>query len=406
MSDECCFINANIVLEDKVVSGHLLARDGKIAEIGGNGAGLRNGGRGRCRSFRSCRIEDLEGDYLLPGLVELHTDNLEKHLEPRSGVLWPSGRSAFVAHDAQVAAAGITTVFDSISVGQHHDESNRQTMLGLTKGAMEESRKTGRLRAEHRLHLRCELSDPHLLPLFASMADEPELSLVSLMDHTPGQRQFINEKAYRAYYRKHDWSNAEFVRHLERMNLQREEYSQRHAEEIRIFCRERRLPMASHDDVTVEHVNEAVRAGMSISEFPTTLEAARHASRSGLVTLMGTPNVLRGGSHSGNVSALEVAKRRSLGALSSDYVPASLLPGAYILYRKAGYSLPEAVALVSKKPAAAVGLFDRGSIAAGKKADLLRVSMPEKYEERETEAGISMPLPEVRTVWRDGVRVL
>lgn len=404
MHEECCFINANIVLADQVVNGHLLARGGKIAEIGEGRPPLVKSGKSG-----NCRIEDLEGDYLLPGLVELHTDNLEKHLEPRPGVIWPSGRAAFVAHDAQVAAAGITTVFDSISVGQHHEESSRHTMLGLTKGAMQESRKTGRLRAEHRLHLRCELSDPCLLRLFASMAEEPELGLVSLMDHTPGQRQFINEKAYRTYYRKYNWSDVEFGEHMERMNRQREAYSRRHAEEIRHFCRERRLPMASHDDVTVEHVDEAVGAGVSISEFPTTLEAARHASQSGLVTLMGTPNVLRGGSHSGNVSAMEVARQRSLGALSSDYVPASLLPGAYLLHRKAGYSLPEAVALVSQNPAEAVGLTDRGCLAPGKKADLLRVSMPEPSEQLdESGAGsdLAMALPEVRTVWRDGLRVM
>ena len=103
--------------------------------------------------------------------------------------------------------------------------------------------------------------------------------------------------------------------------------------------------MASHDDTLVEHVEEALGNGIAISEFPTTMEAARHASENGMLVLMGAPNVVRGGSHSGNISALEIAQAGYLGSLSSDYVPVSLLEAAFALSEGGDMSLPAAVGL-------------------------------------------------------------
>jgi phosphonate metabolism protein PhnM len=152
------------------------------------------------------------------------------------------------------------------------------------------------------------------------------------------------------------------------------------------------IALATHDDTTVEHVNEARALGAAMSEFPTTLEAARHATLHGLATVAGAPNVVRGGSHSGNVSALELAREGVLDALSSDYVPGSLLQAAWLLQRDAGFTLSAAVAVVSRHPARACGLNDRGEIAEGLRADLVRVR----------EIGGQ---PAVREVFARGVRV-
>ncbi len=176
MSNWLNFTNGRIVFSDQVAEASVQTGDGVIQAVDGAATGPE--------------VVDLEGDYLLPGLVELHTDNLEKHLEPRPGVMWPSALAAVLAHDGQVAAAGITTVFDAICLGDFDSKGNRRAMLEGSVQALREARKADILRAEHMLHLRCELADASVIDLFDRFVDEPELRLVSVMDHTPGQRQW------------------------------------------------------------------------------------------------------------------------------------------------------------------------------------------------------------------------
>ena len=153
------------------------------------------------------------------------------------------------------------------------------------------------------------------------------------------------------------------------------------------------LPIASHDDTTAEHVAEAVADGIRIAEFPTTEEAARALHKAGIGVMMGAPNVVRGGSHSGNVSALDLAKEGLVDALSSDYAPFSLLHAAFLLHWKAGVNLPDAIATVTSAPARLAGLTDRGRLAEGLQADLVRVRLHDG-------------VPAVREVWRKGRRVV
>ncbi|UTF51115.1 alpha-D-ribose 1-methylphosphonate 5-triphosphate diphosphatase [Desulfomicrobium sp. ZS1] len=377
---EMILANARIVLEGETVLGAVSVRDGLIHDVSPS-------------AFACPNAVDLGGDLLIPGLVELHTDNLEKLLLPRPGVLWPSARAALLAHDAQLVSAGITTVLDALSCGQYYEKSDRRAMLDLTLTALHELRPTGHLRAEHFLHVRCEISDPDMPRLFEPFRDMDDVHLVSLMDHTPGQRQFVDTDAYRTYYSKdRQWSDQEFEAELTRMQEAQRRFAGAHAEDILRWCRTRGVPVASHDDATTGHVDWAHGQGIVISEFPTTMDAARRACELGLLTLMGSPNVVRNGSHSGNVSVREVAKAGLLGGLSSDYVPASLLHAAWILHAEVGLPLHESMALVTLNPARTLGLYDRGRIHPGLKADLVRVH-------------IDRDLPVVRRVWRDGVRV-
>ena len=377
---EMILANARIVLEGETVLGTMSVRDGVIHDVSPGATACPN-------------VVDLGGDLLIPGLVELHTDNLEKLLVPRPGVLWPSARASLLAHDAQLIAAGITTVLDALSCGQYYEKSDRRAMLDLTLAALRELRPTGHLRAEHFLHVRCEISDPDMPRLFEPFRDMDDVHLVSLMDHTPGQRQFVDTGAYRTYYSKdRQWSDQEFQAEMARMQDAQARFAGAHAEDILSWCRTRGVPVASHDDATTGHVDWAHGQGIVISEFPTTMDAARRACELGLLTLMGSPNVVRNGSHSGNVSVREVAKAGLLGGLSSDYVPASLLHAAWILHAEVDLPLHEAMALVTLNPARALGLHDRGRIEPGLKADLVRVH-------------IDRDLPVVRRVWRDGERM-
>jgi alpha-D-ribose 1-methylphosphonate 5-triphosphate diphosphatase len=241
-------------------------------------------------------------------------------------------------------------------------------------------------------HLRCEVSDPGVVEVFSPHADHPLLRLVSLMDHTPGQRQWRDLESFRTYHRDKAWSDQELAAVVADYREKMERYSDVNRRQVLDLCRGLDLPLASHDDTTVEHIEQAHAEGIAISEFPTTLAAAGQARARGMMNVMGAPNVVRGGSHSGNISALALAEAGLLDILSSDYVPASLLHAAFLLHGRAGMSLPDAVNVVTRNPAAAIGLTDRGEIAPGKRADLIRVRLHED-------------LPVLREAWRDGTRV-
>ncbi|MFC7334375.1 alpha-D-ribose 1-methylphosphonate 5-triphosphate diphosphatase [Rhodocista pekingensis] len=378
VSDTMILGNARLVLADAVVPGSVAVAGGRIAAIDGD------------RRIPPGAL-DLEGDLLLPGLVEIHTDNLEKHLTPRPGVVWPAF-SAVLAHDAQVAAAGITTVLDALCIGAGPGRDWAGIAAAAIPG-LAAAREAGHLRADHLLHLRCEVTDPDLPSLFEAHAGEPAVRLVSVMDHTPGQRQFADLTKFRRYQEAFGASEAEVDAAIDQSRERQARHAARHRALLADACRARGIPVASHDDETPEHVAEAKALGFVISEFPTTAAAATAAREHGLLTVLGAPNVVRGQSHSGNVSALELARSGLLDMLSSDYMPASLMQAVFRLAGDAGITLPAAVATVSRTPARVLGLDDRGEIAPGLRADLVQV--------RETAHG-----PVVRRVWSRGRRVL
>lgn len=369
--------NARLVLPDTIVHGHLRIADGAICEIG----------EGRIAHAAAI---DCDGDYLLPGLVELHTDNLEKHLLPRPGAHWPAA-AALRAHDAQLLAAGITTALNAISVGEEDAEEAVDPQQVLT--ALADARATGSLRIEHAVHLRCELPCPDLAERLQPLLATPALRLLSLMDHTPGQRQFHDLERYRAYSARHgnarddDQFDAR-VRHLQ--DLQRR-HADHNRQRVIALALELRLPLASHDDSELIHIAEAVEANACIAEFPVNLATAVAAHAAGLQVLAGAPNLVRGGSHSGNVAAADLARAGVLDALSSDYVPGSLLLAAFQLGGWESIGLARAVAMVTRTPARAIGYRDRGELAAGQRADLLRVRVVDG-------------LPQVEAVWVRGER--
>jgi alpha-D-ribose 1-methylphosphonate 5-triphosphate diphosphatase len=355
--------NARIVSRDEEFVGVVQIEDGMVREVAHGTTSAPD-------------AEDWHGDYLLAGLVELHTDNLEKHLAPRPGVLW-NVDAAFVIHDAQVAAAGITTVFDALAIGSRVDIGlrGRETQRNAA-AALERLSAQGLLRADHYLHLRCEVATDDVLDAFDELSSHPHLHLASVMDHTPGQRQWQDPAKWRQYQERNGkWSDERMATALVELADQQERFAHAHRRAIIERCNALGVPVASHDDTLVEHVEEAAEDGIAISEFPTTLAAAEAARRRGLATVMGAPNVVRGGSHSGNVSALELARDGLLDILSSDYVPSSLLMAAFDLSRVAGWTLPRAMATVSSTPAAAAGLNDRGAIEPGLRADIVRVSL-------------------------------
>ncbi|MCY1666401.1 alpha-D-ribose 1-methylphosphonate 5-triphosphate diphosphatase [Rhizobium sp. SL86] len=370
--------NARIVLDNDIIQGSVKIENGLIADIseGSSRAG-----------------EDFEGDYLIAGLVELHTDHLETHYSPRPGVRWHA-ISAIQAHDAQVATSGITTVFDCLRMGSDEDGGFQKGEMRAMADAIETAQNENRLRAEHLLHLRCEVSSADVLEHFSDFEEDPRVRLLSLMDHAPGQRQFQTMDQYTLYYKtKRGLSDEAFAHFVARRQEASALYAAPHRDALARICHARGITIASHDDATLDHVDEAIGYGIRLAEFPTSLDAADASHKAGMSVLMGAPNVVRGKSHSGNIAARDLAARGVLDVLSSDYVPLSLLHAPFVLADEIeGISLPQALAMVTSTPARTVGLDDRGRIAEGLRADLVRVRRADG-------------VPVVRSVWRQGLRV-
>ena len=381
MTDETILANACLVLRDEVVAGSLLIRDGMIAEID-RGTSVPAG------------AEDLQGDLLAPGLIELHTDNLERHIAPRPKVDWPH-HAAIGAHDAELAGCGITTVFDALRVGSILSDSGKGYNRYARSLADEilSMRAAGALRISHHLHLRAEICSETLVEELGEFGPEDRVGIVSLMDHTPGQRQFSNLAKYADYMMgKHGLTRSEFDNYVIRLTTLRERLGALHEAEAVAAARRYGAVLASHDDTTAAQVQVSEGHGVTVAEFPTTEEAALACVDVGIDVIMGAPNLVRGGSHSGNVATRTLAEKDAVDILSSDYVPSSLLLAAVQLGDLWG-DLPRGIATVTRTPAESVGLTDRGEIAVGKRADLLRF--------RRGPGGV----PLARATWSHGRRV-
>ncbi|WP_439655630.1 alpha-D-ribose 1-methylphosphonate 5-triphosphate diphosphatase [Sulfitobacter marinivivus] len=379
VSNSLTLANATLVLRDRTVTGAITLSDGKIAEIA------------ETHTVPEGAV-DCAGDFVIPGLVELHTDNLERHIEPRPKVDWPH-LPALLAHDAELASTGITTVFDALRVGSIHGDDGRYS--AYARGLADEllsARAAGHFKISHFIHLRAEICSETLLEELAAFGPGDRVGIVSLMDHTPGQRQFRNMDALKTYVsKKRGLSDAEFVAHVDNLKRLQQLHGAKH--EAAAVSEAARLGavLASHDDTTAAQVRTSHGNGVGFAEFPTTQEAAQSCREAGISVMMGAPNLIRGGSHSGNVAAQTLAEAGLLDIVSSDYVPSALLLSAFRL-ADIWNDLPRAIACVSDAPARAAGLHDRGRLETGLRADVVRV-------------GRAGGTPLLRGVWSRGARV-
>jgi alpha-D-ribose 1-methylphosphonate 5-triphosphate diphosphatase len=371
---------ARIVTPDGVFNGAIDIEDGQIAA-------LRPGAQ-------PPGSLDLGGDFLIPGIVDVHTDHVEAHVFPRAGVQWDF-LNALMAHDAVVIAGGTTTVLDSLCVGASMKRPERRDLLVPLVAALERGRAEGLFRADHLLHLRCEICDPDTIALTDATISSPLVRLVSVMDHTPGDRQSLDREHWLGRMAADMGLEMTDARAAMAELLDR---SARVGAEVRAHVVARAqaagLPLMSHDDRTLAHVDQARAERATVSEFPTTLEAAAHARAIGLAVVMGAPNLLRGGSQSGNVSLRALLEADLCDVLSSDYIPRSPLDAAFAI----GFDdslpqdLPRAIAMVTDAPARLAGMTDRGRIAPGLRADLVQVRRVGTHNH-------------VVAVWREGRRV-
>jgi alpha-D-ribose 1-methylphosphonate 5-triphosphate diphosphatase len=378
MSQELVLTGGRIVLDDAVINGTLHVRDGVIASI----------------DWGTSKVPgaiDLGGDFLLPGLVDCHTDHLEKHVFPRAHVRWDMMR-AVMAHDSQIVGGGVTTVFDSLCVGATEKNPERREILAPMINALEFAGANDMLRAEHLVHLRCEITDDLTPALTVANIDRDIVRVISIMEHIPGKRQ-SHDVGHYLERRMMETGNSRDV--VERETAQLLEMLETGSVEVRAeviaMAKHRHLPMFSHDDLTVEHIRMAREEGIRVAEFPVSMTAAREARAQSMLNVLGAPNMLRGGSQSGNVAVSDLIAEGLVDILASDYVPRSMLDCAFMVAseRELGVDLSSAVRMVTSAPARACGLEDRGEILPGMRADLVRVRLADKF-------------PVVGAVWRNG----
>jgi len=358
MNRQTLLTHANVVLPDGVAENSaVLIDDGMIVAIDPVNSGMAT-------------VIDLSGRLLMPGMIDLHCDALEKEVEPRPNVHFPLNFACSQA-DKRNAMAGVTTVFHALSFAHQEFGVRNNLFAAEIAHAIHDWQQYAQV--ENRVHARCEITDASAPEILAELIDKNEVHLLSFMDHTPGQGQFKDVAAYRSYlagsYKKTE-EELDTLLQSKFANLQGT------TELIGQLARKAKahgIPLASHDDDSPERVCAMAELGVSISEFPVNIETARVAKYRGISTLFGAPNVLRGASQSGSMRALDAVLKGVADCLCGDYSAAALLPAVFKLAELGDFELQDMVALVTCNPAHAAGLPDRGEIAVGKRADLIAV---------------------------------
>lgn len=363
MPDDLLIRNARAILPDSVLhDADILVRGGMIAAVV----------EGRLDAHASAEI-DAEGRWLLPGLVDVHCDAIEKEAQPRPGVRMPFDM-ALRELDRKLALCGITTMYHSISFGAGEGVRSNQGAADLVRAITAFARKPSLVR--HQAHLRLEISNDTAFPIVEQLIDEQAIGLLSFMDHTPGQGQYRDARRYREYIRKTYWvGEAEIDRIVREKHAGRERVRD---EDLHALARQAEnawIPVAGHDPDTLAAVDVAIERGADLLEFPIRLDIGLYAVQRGMWVCVGAPNVLHGRSHDGNLSAREAIGAGAANVLCSDYYPSGLLTAIFQIAADGIVALPTAVAMASVNAAASVRLDHvAGAIQPGWRADLLVVS--------------------------------
>lgn len=381
------FTNANIVTPDEILANHCLAvNNGKITAIGQH---IGN---------ETAEIIDCHGGYLMPGIIDIHSDMIENLLQPRSTAMM-SFQLGLDEAEKQLCACGITTIYHSVSMYKEGTWDSREIRSAKSVKKLSElikKKKTGSHLIHNKYHLRYELDNIKCYDNVLELMDNGNVDLLSIMDHRPGQGQYKDLSIYRRHLpnQGRDLSDEEFAQLVEREQTKPMIEGEKLTDLVK-KAKSLGIPVSSHDDDSSECIQRDIKLGVDISEFPITLEVAKEAKSAGIAALLGAPNILLGGSHSGNLSAEAAVKEGCGDILCSDYYPQALLRAVFYLANKGVLTLPQAVKLVSLNPAKAVKIGDEtGSLEVGKTADMLVI---EKGMEGQ---------PVLKSVYIDGVAAM
>jgi alpha-D-ribose 1-methylphosphonate 5-triphosphate diphosphatase len=360
-SEERIYENCRIILAEGIVNGgSLRIAEGKIQEIS-SGALSGQAPRTDCR-----------GLSVMPGIIDLHSDALEKYIEPRPGTVFPMD-IALQEFDKTLVSFGISTMYYCVAMVNidNYGRDLRNTEMAMKILATLNAYQNPK--ANTKTHLRYDVLNQEVVPLLGELISEGKIDMLSFMDHTPGQGQFHHLENYKKRHQNHTLlSEAELDRQIEERQALRRSIPDSVFAAIAADCHQHGIALASHDDDSAEKIQWARSMDIDISEFPISLEVLELAHKEGMRTMVGAPNILLGGSHSGNLSALEALDSGYTDIICSDYSPMALFHSLFIATEKLGKPLPELVQKVSLGPAKALGIEEEtGSIAQGKDADLV-----------------------------------
>ncbi|WP_455287380.1 alpha-D-ribose 1-methylphosphonate 5-triphosphate diphosphatase [Cupriavidus necator] len=352
--------HATLVLPDRVLhDSALLIEDGRIAAIEPAAVPPH------------ATVIDLHSHTVMPGLVDVHCDAIEKEVEPRANVLFPLD-FAVAQVDRRNAAAGITTPYHALSfAGDHFGVRNVDTAATLVRTVAAYRRHS---LVDNRIHCRYEVTDASAVPVLEMLMAEGVVDLLSVMDHSPGQGQFKTLDAYLAYMMGNHGMSREEAAEAAGKKAAALEGAHERVNRLVASAHQLGIPTASHDDDSPQRIAAMQALGVRMSEFPINLETAQAACAQALPTILGAPNVLRGKSQSGSMRAIDAICAGVGTILCSDYQPSTLIAAAYAAARQADLPLNEALALVTANPADACLLSDRGRLVPGLRADVIAVA--------------------------------
>jgi len=365
-----CIYNAQIILPEKVIKGHILIDGQRISEVSESGFP-------KVKSYPDVTMMDAEGCYVMPGMIDLHSDAIEKEIQPRPNTLFPINM-AFYELEKKLAVSGITTMYHSLSLSDEWGVRNKEMVVGVINNI--NRLKQNRSMINHKIHLRYELTFLAGISILESLIRDKSIDLMSYMDHTPGQGQFRDTETLKSFTMQSYGKKAQEVEDF----MDRTIENQARIDWFKLislakFAKTRGIRLASHDDDTKEKIETLLKCEGVLSEFPINMETALYAKSRDIHVCVGAPNIVRGKSHSNNMRAIDAITNNAADIVCSDYLPSAMLPAVFHLTRE-GIKLTKAVKMVTLNPAKALGIDQEvGSVEVGKCADLILVGMHEDY---------------------------
>ncbi len=365
-----CLDHAQIVLPDKIVKGFILIESNRIVEVGENDFE-------RMKTDPDILYIDAEDGYVMPGMIDIHSDALEKEVQPRPNTSFPINM-AFYELEKKLSVSGITTMYHSLTLSDDLGVREKDVVLGMIKSI--NSLKNIRSMINHKIHLRYELTYLSGIDDLEALISEQSIDFMSYMDHTPGQGQYQDTEALKNYMMQSYGRMAEEIEgHLGRTIKSRGMINWSRLIDLAKFAKTRGVRLASHDDDRKEKIDMLLACQGAVSEFPMNIETAIYAKSKGIYVCVGAPNIVRGKSHNNNMKAMEAIAKHAADIICSDYFPGAMLQALFSLTQE-GIDLTEAVKMVTLNPAKALGIdCEVGTIEVGKIADLIIVEWHQDY---------------------------